>query len=117
MRAKQYMSRAFRLDYKINCKLKELTYLKDRSQRATSSLTARSYSGTSRRSLMECSVVDIIDLEHEIDHLIDVLVELKQELQTVIEKLTIEVYRFILTQRYIEFKTWEEIANKLNMTS
>jgi len=45
---------------------------------------------------------------------IDLLVDLKGQIEGVIGQLESEVYRMVLTYKYLEGKKWEEIANLLN---
>ncbi len=63
---------------------------------------------------MEGVIVKIIDLEHEIDEEIDRLVDLKQEIVSLIKKVKNPEYQTLLELRYLNFKTWEQIATEMH---
>ena len=49
-----------------------------------------------------------IEIEFNVD--IDVLVDLKKEIMSIIKKINNPEQQTLLEQRYLCFKTWEEIA-------
>lgn len=116
MNVKSYLSSAFQINRKIDNKLNRLEQFKQQSERGTSSYVARNISGTSCRSNVECGVEEIIELEYEIDYLVEELVKEKRKLRNEIMKVSEEVYQYILSERYVKFKSWEDIANKLNIS-
>jgi len=60
-------------------------------------------------------IVDkIIALQETINEEIDRLVELKAEIHNRIEKLSDPYEKLILTERYLNNKSWEEISNLLH---
>lgn len=66
---------------------------------------------------MEGVIVKIIDLEHEIDEEIDRLVDLKQEIVSLIKKVKNPEYQTLLELRYLNFKTWEQIATEMHYST
>ena len=56
------------------------------------------------------TVDKIVDLQAEVDKEIAVLVDLIAEIHTKIEQLENPTERAVLTERYINVKSWEEIA-------
>ena len=58
----------------------------------------------------------IIDLQNEINQDIDTLVDLKMELRSVIEAVDGTEYRLILEERYLNWKSWEQLAVSLGYT-
>lgn len=63
---------------------------------------------------MENVIVKIIDLEYEIDTDIDRLVDLKREINQAINSVKQPEYNLLLELRYLNYKTWEEIAGIMN---
>lgn len=114
MNAKEYLSQAYRMDRKINSKIKQLTSLRESAMRATASIHAKRVSGTSQHSPMEDAIIKLIDLEHEINDDIDKLVDLKREIVIVIDAVKQPEYHLLLELRYLRYKRWEEIADVMN---
>ena len=56
------------------------------------------------------TVDKIVDLQAEVNKEIAVLVDLIAEIHTKIEQLENPTERAVLTERYINVKSWEEIA-------
>ena len=59
---------------------------------------------------MEDIIAKIVDLENEINDDIDKLVDLKAEITTVIKEVDDPELQSLLEQRYLNFRTWEQIA-------
>ncbi|WP_366923857.1 DUF1492 domain-containing protein [Metallumcola ferriviriculae] len=114
MNAKEYLSQAFHLDQRINSKLEQVANLRELSSKATATIHAERVSGTKNRSPMENAVVKLVDLEHEIDRDIDKLVDLKRDIINVINSVKQPEYHLLLELRYLNYKTWEEIAEHMN---
>lgn len=114
MKAKDYLSQAYKLDHRIDCKLRQTENLRDLATRATASIHAERVSGTKQRSPMENAIVKLIDLEHEINSDIDRLVDMKREIAVVISKLSSPSHKILLELRYLEGKTWDEIAKAMD---
>lgn len=62
------------------------------------------------KSKMEDAIIKIMELEDEINHDIDRLVDLKTDITHLIKNLDSHEYQIILEQRYLCFKSWEQIA-------
>ena len=54
------------------------------------------------------------DLEKEMDRQIDKLLMIKEEIMRAINALDNGIYRQLLTKRYLECKTWEQIAVEMH---
>ncbi|NTW70655.1 MAG: DUF1492 domain-containing protein [Eubacteriaceae bacterium] len=113
MKAKEYLSQAFRLDERINTKLEQAEYVKALSMKTTSCFGSEKISGGKTRSPIENAVCKLLMLEDEINSDIDQLIGLKLEIQTTISKIDSRLYRLILEQRYLEGKKWVEISSIL----
>lgn len=114
MKAKDYLSQAYKLNHRIDCKLRQTENLRDLATRATASIHAERVSGTKQRSPMENAIVKLIDLEHEINSDIDRLVDMKREIAVVISKLSSPSHKILLELRYLEGKTWDEISKAMD---
>ena len=114
MNAKEYLSQAFRLDQRINSKLEQVSKLRDLSMKASGLRLAERISGTKEHSLMETALVKMIDLEAEINADIDRLVDLKREILAIINSVHPAEYQLVLEMRYLNFMTWEEIADRMS---
>ena len=58
----------------------------------------------------------LMDTEAEVDENIDRLVDLKIEIMNTIWKVEDVNCRHLLEERYINFKSWEEIASDMNVS-
>lgn len=114
MRAKEYLSQALWLDQRINTKLEQLATLRSLAMKVTANQTAEKVSGGKDvKSPMANTIAKIVDLEREINGDIDRLVGLKAEIQETISQVSDVVSQILLELRYINGKTWDEIANVL----
>ena len=111
--AKEYMEQARYLDMQINSKIEQVRTLNELATKVTTVYSDMPHSPNKNTGRMEETIAKIIDLESEIDRDIDALVDLKQEVKTAISKVEDEKYRVLLELRYINQKSWEEIANQL----
>ncbi|MGF7185291.1 DNA-directed RNA polymerase specialized sigma subunit [Desulfitispora alkaliphila] len=114
MNAKEYLSQAIWLDQRINSKLEQLKSLRSLSMKVTTSYEHEQVSRTKEKNPMENTVVKLMELEHEIDKDIVRLVDLKRKIMKVINRIESDEYRLVLEMRYLNFKTWEDISEKLN---
>lgn len=108
--ARTYLEQAYRIDQRINSKIEQVASLHNLATKANSTLT--DMPGSSNRNIhrMEDIIVKIVDLENEINQDIDTLVDLKTEIMQVIKKVDDLELQTLLEQRYLNFRTWEQIA-------
>lgn len=85
MKAKEYLSQAYRLDNRINSKIDQVASLNDLATKCTSNVTGMPKAPNQGSSTMADAVVKIIDLQAEINRDIDRLVDLKRELTRTIK--------------------------------
>lgn len=113
MTAKEYLKQYAELDAEINCKLEQLAKLRALS----TSIPAPSGGGSSGSPSDRTGRITekIVDLENEINAKIDRLVDLQKEIEEIIEAVEDSRYRIILTERYINRKKWEDIADILHI--
>lgn len=110
MRIKEYLSQAYRIDHRINSKLEQIGALHDLAAKATTTITDMPGSATRNTHRMEDTIVKILQLEAEVNEEIDALVDLKIDITQLIRRVESHEYQIILEQRYLCFKTWEQIS-------
>ncbi|MGI6449022.1 MAG: DUF1492 domain-containing protein [Desulfitobacteriia bacterium] len=116
MNAKEYLSQAFWLDQRINSKLEQLESLRSLATKVTTNLSQEKVScGNDVTKIREKTIVKIIDLENEIDDDIDKLVDLKADIMEAIGQVDEPICQLLLEMRYINGKTWEEVASVLGI--
>ena len=110
MTAQEYFNQAYRLDQRINSKIEQLRTLNELALKATATYTGMPHSPNKGSQTMANTVDRIIDLQNEINRDIDELVDLKAEIREVIDAVPDTDLRLILEERYLNWKSWEQIA-------
>lgn len=116
MKAKQYLRQVRRLDNTINAKIEQIETLRSMTTNITTTLNPDRVQESKSHDKIEKLIVKIIDLEREIINDIDALIDLKREVMHKIEAVQDDNYKLLLTLRYLNFKTWEQIAVEMNFT-
>ena len=114
MKAKEYLSQAYRLDQRINSKIEQVASLNELATKCTSTITGMPHIPAKYTSPMADAIGKIIDLQNEINADIDRLVDLKREIVAVIKAVEQPEYQTLLEKRYLCFLTWEQIAVDMN---
>lgn len=112
--AREFLGEAYRIDIRIRSKIELLDYLNDLSTKCTATFSDMPRSPNRGNSRFEDTVVKIIDLEHQIDDEIDRLVDVKRKIIEVISLVPNYEQQTLLELRYLNFKTWEQIAVDMN---
>jgi DNA-directed RNA polymerase specialized sigma subunit len=109
--AKRYLQQIRRLDTKINRDIEELHRLKAMVTKITPTLKPDvvSCGGGTQDKLAE-AMAKIIDLEAEFNREIDRLVDARTAVTATIDKVEDARLHTVLNMRYVQFKTWEQIA-------
>lgn len=113
MTTKEWLMRGWEINKEINALLEE----KERAFSHACSVTAptdREHVTTTRRNTFEEKTVRYADYEKKIDRRIDELYQIKQEILSAIERVNDYTLRKLLIKRYLQFKTWEQIAVEMN---
>ena len=110
MNAKQYLRQVRRLDNIVNAKLEQVEVLRAMATRITSQPSVDGVQVSGNRDKTGDVIAKIIDLERDINETVDRLIDLKREVITNIDSVPTDDYRLLLTLRYLNFKTWEQIA-------
>ncbi|MEA5016131.1 MAG: hypothetical protein VB099_16390 [Candidatus Limiplasma sp.] len=111
--AKRYLAEYRTLACRRDTLIEELERLRDASMRATSRLSATRLSGTSGRGGMEDSVIRVVDGEEALRRTIAHLDECLVARLVLIERLTDERQKLVLTYRYINGWGWAEIMRRM----
>lgn len=110
MNAKQYLRRVKRLNDLIKAKFKQIRVLRDISVQITTDLSKDKIQTPNSNDKTSQLVAKIVDLEKELTSDINRLINLQREVTNKINSLDDPEYRLILTMRYLNFETWEQIA-------
>jgi len=116
----KYLSQYKYADDRIKRKLEEIQEWKDRKDNISAVLSSTT-GGTRRTDKLENNVINTVNAidkaRASIYKDIEKLKKLKAEIECIIECIQEEEIKLIMTDRYIHFKTWEEIAyrNKYNI--
>ena len=106
---KTYLRKARELDTLVHTKLSEIDRLRELAECLSSPRMGDKVSSNKGNTSMQ-TVDKIVDLQAEVNKEIAVLVDLIAEIHTKIEQLENPTERAVLTERYINVKSWEEIA-------
>lgn len=119
MNAKQYLKKAYRLNELIESNQEELSALRE----SASSIPGIDYSKDKIQSSKSSGdagfvniVTKIIEIEESINADISKLFALKLEIRTVINIVENPDERLLLHDRYINFYTWEQVCEKMNVS-
>ena len=110
MTAKEYLSRAYRIDYRISSKIEQVESLRGLAEKATATLPDMPFNGTCNGHRMEDFITKAMDLESEIYADLCRLIDTKRDIATVIQSVENPELQTILELRYLCSKTWEEIS-------
>lgn len=114
MTAKEYLSRAYRLNEKINSNLRLIERLRDMATNITVNLSEKVNGG--KAGSQATTIEKIVDLQKKVNEETDSLIDVLCEIRQVIESLCDEDEKLLLTLRYVEFMKWEEICNIMNLS-
>lgn len=114
MTVKEFLKKGQNLNDEINADVQALVKL-----RALVYGTAARYDNvrvqTSPGNTQENNIIKLIDLENKINAKIDRLIDYQSKMHDLINSVDNTRYRALLTERYINCKTWEEIAAEFNV--
>lgn len=116
MDAKQYLRQVIRLDCIVNAKLDQVTELRSLAEKITSAPSLDGVRSSPSHDKVAAVVAKIVDLEDHINQRVDKLIDLKAEIVELVDAVPTTEYRLLLTMRYLNCKTWEQIAVDMNYT-
>lgn len=116
MNAKQYLRQLRRLDHIVQSKLDQVESLRSLAEKITHVPKTVSVQKSIPQDKMLELMPKIVDLEKEINRDIDDLLDLKIKIRREIDSIDNDDYKLLLMLRYVNFKTWEEIAVEMGYT-
>ncbi|MBR5360491.1 MAG: hypothetical protein IK123_06345 [Lachnospiraceae bacterium] len=116
MTKKAYLSQAYRIDQRIDCKLEQIASLRTLLTKTNVVMSDMPGNPNRDRSKIDEYLAKIIDMEREIDAEIDRLVSLKADIMHTINMVDDADCQMLLEKRYILFETWEKIADDMGYT-
>lgn len=108
--SKKYLQQIRLYDSHINTKLEERDRIKARLTQITPTLKQDVVTGGGNQDKLSEAVAKLVDLEAEIDREVDCFVSARNEVTKTIDKVDNAKLHKVLNLRYVEFKTWEQIA-------
>lgn len=112
MNAKEFLSQVKKLDLQIRNKLIEKQQWKDIALGITANMDGERVQSSGSKSKMSDAIDKCVDMEREIDSLIDKLIDTKKEVIQTIEELDSPLQYDVLHCHYIQFLSYQEIADK-----
>jgi DNA-directed RNA polymerase specialized sigma subunit len=106
----KYLKRYITLDREIDRKLEEVSRLRSKLTRVTEVYSTEPRGGGSIYGKTEEILAKIVDLEREIDADVDRLISIRDNIKVIIEAVEDDRERLLLQYRYLDGRTFEEIA-------
>ena len=118
MEAKQYLQQIYRCNELIQANLEEIENLRSKSTSIGSFALdeERVSHSPSREAPFVKTVNKLVDLEKEVSIEMEHFLDLRKEIRDTINQLKNINRVLVLRYRYIEFMTWESIAEQMNYT-
>ena len=110
MTAKEYLSQAHHIDQRIRSKQEQIVSLNNLATSCSAIITDTPRNPNCSGSRMENVVCKIVDLENDISADMEALIQLKAEIIATIKAVECIEYQLILEKRYIDDKSWPDIA-------
>lgn len=111
MEAKEFLKQPEKLDALIKNKMIEKKQWRDIALGITANMDGERVQSSGTKSKMSDALDKCIDMEAEIDRLIDKYIDAKSEVIATIEKLDIVMEYNIMHMRYIQYMSFQEIAD------
>ena len=117
MTAKEYLNQAREIDALIHSKLRELDYWRDLSRRISGSHFEEQHNPNrpSDAPFARC-ICKIDELERDISHMVDEYVDLQKSVSQAIDCVENNQEKLLLRYRYIDGRTWQKIAELLDVS-
>jgi len=112
--AKEYLKQTFTIDKEINVLIQTVEELESKAEKVTTLLQLNEAQTDFNPHSREDTIVKMIDMKNKINDRIDNLVDLKSEIFDKINKIEDPEYRTLLTLRYINLYTFEQIAVEMH---
>ena len=116
MTAKEFLSRAYRLDTCINNRFEQLNRLKQLAGRTTAAYSGEVVSHSRNVHANEDAIIRIIEAEQELNREIDDLIAIKDDIKQVIALVADPTCRLLLESRYLCMNRWDDVCGKLEVS-
>ena len=116
MTTKQYLGQIERLNKMIDNKLLEIRDIRDRIYSVSAQTDKERVQTSNSKDSIGEAVSRLVDLERETDKLVDSFVSKKQKIISQIDKLEKTEQYEILTYRYVQRRSFDDICGKMNMS-
>lgn len=114
MSAKDFLKKMMYIDYMIDCKIEQLTELRNRLTSIGGMGDGERVQSSKSPDKLTDSIAKIIELEKVINADIDKLIDYKSKAREMIELLDSDIEKVILYKRYFDKKSFEQIATECN---
>ncbi|MFQ9516740.1 MAG: hypothetical protein ACLRZ9_13075 [Eubacterium sp.] len=114
--AKEYLQQVRNADIAVNNKMEELAGLEALATKINALNEGDRVQATGSQDKMADTVCKIADLKAEIQAEIDSLLALKRVVRGVIKQVSEPVLMSLLHKRYLQYKSWEQIAIELDIS-
>ena len=111
MDAKKYLEQIEMLEIKIENKLIEQQQMRAIATGISAAIGGDRVQASGGGQRMENAIIKCVDLEREIDALVDELIDTRKRVISTIEKLDSPTEYNILHKRYVQFKSFKDIAD------
>lgn len=112
---KSYLNQAYYLDMRINTLQDELNMLENKLFRCTPSYSNTGHN-SSPQPTFEYTIDKVMQYRDRLNNEIDNLIDTKKSIKKAIDKLDNDKEKLLLYKRYINFQTFESIAEDLDIT-
>lgn len=116
LNVKQYLRQLRRLNDIVQSKLDQIETLRSLAQKITYVPKTVSVQESIPEDKMTELISKIVDLQKELETDINNLLDLKLKITHQINNIDNDDYKLLLMLRYLNFKTWEEIAVEMGYT-
>ena len=117
MNAKEFMSRAYRLETRINNKTEQIQILRALSEKVTASYGSEAVSHSRNVDSMADSIARISELETMLRNTVNELVAVRKEITDIIDRVPDVNCQTLLELRYLCMRSWDEIRVIMGMSS
>ena len=110
MNVKEWLQRAWDIEKEIRELEERRQTARDDALRITASYEYKGNQSLPSGNGNEAKYIKLVDFERQLDEQIKELYTVKLEIDTAIDQVSNQKLRRLLKLRYIDFKTWEDIA-------
>lgn len=114
MTNKEYMSRAYEINRRLNSRRRRLEYLKSRIGSTNQNMDGMPKASPPSSSHMEELAVRILDIERSIEQDEQALADARSEISESIKGINNENLCTILQMRYLDYMQWEDIMASMD---